>query len=478
MEDRSLKYTTFYAMLWSLVEKAGQQLLALLFGISIARIIEPEDFGLIGLLMVFVTLSNVLQDGALSAALIRKKECKPIDYSTVFVTNISISILLYILLFLSAPMIANHYGKPILTPIARVLFLSFICNATGVVQYTHILKRLQFRKNTKISLIAVSTAGTIALIMALNGWGVWSLCTQIVATAAIRSLLLWVWGEWKISVKYQWATLKEHLPYSYKLLLTNTMNLFCAGIYPNVIGKSFSIAQAGLYTQANKFQAIGVDTLSNGLNQVAFPLLSSLENHPERRQRVYAKLVRVTSFVSFPLLLTLALVSKPLIITLLSDKWAEAGLILQLLALSALFYPLALIGGSLLKSVGNTKAILWLEGGRNILSLLLLMITCQVSLAAVIIGLIGVNTIYYVSINLTVARAIGYSPIKQISDMVPYLIISLLVTTPLYYWSPTPDRPWSTLLIQGSIAISGYLLLVWMSGSKVFRDVVSLIHNK
>lgn len=477
MKSHNLKHQTAISIFWSFVEKGGQQFLALVVGIVLGRILFPKDFGLIGILMIFSSLANILQDGAFSAALIRKKEPTQNDYATAFWFNIVISITIYLILYSVAPFIALYYNQPLLSELARILFLSFLFNAPGLVQNVQIIKQLNFKKNAIINFVSVIISGGIAVLMAVYGYGVWSLVVQMVIMSVCRTSLLWIFGKWKPIFIFSRDSFIELFPFSVKLLVTNIINQLCAGIYPNVIAKSFSLVQTGFYTQALKFQTISIETIANSIQQVSFPVLSNISDDSERLRRVFAKLLRLSAFLSFPLLLSLVVVAKPMIIALLSSKWEESSVFLQLLCFSGLFYPLTMVNNVILKAKGEAGTILHLEILRNVLSIISLLITIHWGINALILGISIVNFFNYLLTGYFAGRFIRYSLWLQLKDIYPYLIIAFSICTFVYFWNPLVENVWGTFFLQVFFCLILYIITAGFLGSKIIGDIIKLSKN-
>jgi O-antigen/teichoic acid export membrane protein len=473
----SLKKKSSSAFFWNFIDKGGQQVIQLGFLMALARLLTEDDFGMLAVLAIFTVVANILQESGFSAALIRKKDAGEADYSSVFYFNIAISLFIYGALFLSAPLIAAYYEQPELTNLSRVIFLSFVFNAFGIIQNVHLQKRMDFRSNTRITLVAGLVAGLVAIEMAYSGYGVWSLVVQLVLQAFIRSSLLWLVIKWRPSLLFSPDKLKNMASYSVNLLATAVFNQVAAYVYPMIIGKYFSMTQAGYYGQANKLNTIPQSIISDSLQGVAYPLLTKLDNE-DRLRRIFRKIVRITSFICFPVALLIIITAQPVVELVLSEKYLNSVPILRLLAVSGAVYPLYVLSGTLLKAVGKSGLLLKTEMLRNLLLIGSAFITCRWGILAMVAGFALVYILSFVVSFYFSGREISYRLKDVLKDMFPYMSISLLTFLPLHFFSHFIDNGWLLFASQVIIGGSIYLLAVKLLGSKVMKDCLEFIQNK
>lgn len=475
MNEKSLKEKTASGFIWSATDRFGQQIIGMVVRIIIARILFPSDFGLIGILLIFNIFANLIQDSGFSIALIRKKEPTIVEYSTIFYFNIFISILVYLILYISAPFISIFFEQPLMVSLSRVLFLSFIFNALGIIQNVMIVKALDFKKNTIISIIAGSLSGIIAVGMVYTGFGVWSLVVQVVLSSLFRTILLWIYGHFRPVLRFENSVLKNFFPFSSKMFLTGIMTQTSSIVYTSVIGKSFDVSQVGFYTEATKYQSIAMDTMSGVINNVALPVLSSIKETEERLIRVFRKLMRVSAFISFPVMVALGVIAHPLIILLLTEKWQSAVPILQILCISGMFYTLTTTNIALLKTKGKSGMILKTELIRNILLVAIIFFTLPHGVMSLIWGLVIINICYYFLFIFQVKKVISYSIIEQLKDIFPYFFISLCCFLPTLLFHQIISNLYLQLFVQLFLGAGLYFILCKYSGSKIFEETQSLL---
>lgn len=474
----SLKQRTGFAIFWSFIDKGGQQILQLAFGIVLARILLTSDFGTFALLAIFTAIANILQESGFSSALIRKKEPSKADLASVFYFNIGISFLVYLILFLSAPAIGWFYEKPILAPLARITFLSFIFNAFAIIQNVVLIRRMDFKTNTKITLISSIIAGSIAVLLAWQGYGVWALATQLTLQTFLRSLLLWLFVKWIPQSGFSFDRIKEMFPYSSRLLATSVMNQFCSNLYANIIGKYFSTHQAGVYSQANKFSIIPQSVISDGVRTAAFPALSKIKEDSEYMKKAYRKVVRITAFISFPVAFLVVVIAKPLILILITEKWADAISLLQILAIGGAFFPLLSLTTTLLQTIGRSGLILKLEMFRNILALATLIFTAQMGVTEIVIGISNVSFIAFIVSTLIAGKNIAYKISEAIRDIVPYILIAFVSYVPFAVMPILGiDNLWVLLITPCIFGSLIYLAILKLAGSVILSESISFLRG-
>ena len=478
MNEKTLKEKTAFGFVWSAVDRFGQQLIGMVVRIIIARILFPDDFGMVSILLIFSIFANMIQDSGFSVALIREKAPTIIEYSTIFYFNVFISLFVYLILYIAAPCIAAFYKQPIMVDLSRVLFLSFIFNALGIIQNVMIVKALDFKKNTIISIIAGSLSGIIAVVMIYTGFGVWSLVTQVVLSSLFKTILLWIYGRFQPVWKFEYAVLKHFFPFSSKIFLTGIMGQTSNIVYTSVIGKSFDLSQAGFYSEATKYQGIAMETISGVINNIAFPVLSSIKEVEERLVRVFRKLMRVSAFISFPAMLALGVIAQPLIVLLLTEKWQPAVSMLQTLCVSGMFYALISTNSALLKTKGKANTILKLEFIRNFLLVVVIVTLLPFGVMALIQGLVVINVFQYILVVFQVKKVLAYPVVEQLKDIFPYLFLSLCCFLPTLLFQQITANLYLQLFLQIASGMGLYFIVCKYSGSKIIEETQNLLTKR
>lgn len=387
MSEKMLKERVAGGVAWSITEKVGSMLLQMVVSIVVARLLSPEDFGVMAILTFFTSLALVMVDSGFSQTLIRKDNPSKEDYRAVFAFNIAASVVLYALLVAGAPMVARYYRLPIIAEIAPVLFLLLPVNALCVIQNTIFTREFRFRLLSQATFTASFVAGVVAIAMALAGCGVWSLVGQRVATLAVKTLILWIKSDWRPSRHFSMRPVREMAPFSLRLLTTDLI----ASIYNNIsqmfIGKIYSADTLGFFNQAQKFKDLPLTSAMQSVQSVTYPALSQIGNQRDKFAESYRQVLMVVAFMLFPVMMGIAAVAEDLFALLLGEKWMPTVPYLRILCLTGLFQPLAMICYNILKVKSNGAIILRLEIAKKALMTLLLAITIPHSVMAVAWGL-------------------------------------------------------------------------------------------
>ena len=460
----NLKKKTLTALIWSFVDKFGQQFLYFVTGIILAIPLNPVDLGKMALLAVFVALSSILIDSGFGSALIRKKEATDADYSTIFYFNIGVSLIFYLILFALAPFIESYSGGPGLAAVARVSFLSIVFLAFGMIQQTRLIKYIQFTQLARINIISLFCSSVFAVITAFMGWGVWALVIQSLGMAIVKSVLLWIYGRWRPKWIFRVASMKEFFGYSSSLIGTGVLNTIFNNIYPWLIGKGYSTQAVGYYNQANKFQDMPSALIANIFRSVAFPVLSSINDDRERMIRVFGKYIRTVSFIIFPIMFLLMLVSQPLISILLPEKWAPSIPLMQVLCISGAFSPFIILYYDLFNAVGRSDINLKMEIFKKIFFIIGILVCFKYSIMALMWLWVVYTLCSLIATMFLAHKYVNYTMGSFFFDIFPCLSISLIIAamSSLYYLV-FQDR-WLLL-----VTISGTFGLLYIIAARLFQ---------
>ena len=317
---QSVRSQLLHGVAWNFIEKVLMRGASFIIGIILARLLSPSDFGLIGMLAIFVAISNVFIEGGLAKALIQRKDCQDIDFSTAFVANVSMSLVIYVVLFLTAPLIADFYDEPILTDITRILSLNFVLGSFNIVQRAKLMANVDFKSLAQINVISTIVSGIIGIAMAFYGWGVWSLVGQTLCSTIVLLLLFPFYSKWRPSIKFSPNSFRQLFGFGSKLMATGVYSVILNNISTICIGRFYKSNQLGFYTRASQFSEIISSTMFDVLGNVTFPVLSHLQDDREKLVSVYRKSLFITAMLIFPLMILCALLSRPMVIILLTEK--------------------------------------------------------------------------------------------------------------------------------------------------------------
>jgi teichuronic acid exporter len=462
IESSNLKGAAAKGLFWSAMDRFGGQGIQFVFGILITRILLPADYGLVGMILIFWAVGQTLVDSGFGSALIWKKNPTPADYSTVFYFNVSISLILYLIFYLLAPLIAGFYDEPKLIGLIRVLCLNFILLSFGLIQQVVLQKKVDFKLLSFVNVASSLVAGIVALYMALKGFGPWAIVVQILAKSFVTSLLLWIFNRWRPVFIFDWLSLKELFGYGSKLTAAGLIYTIFQYLYLNIIGKLFPVEALGFYTRASQLQDFPVKTLGSVFNRVAFPVFSAIQDDNERLKNAVRKTLRTMVFFNFPMLLGLVAVADPLIEVVLTEKWLPASGYFKLLCLVGLFYSFQVINGEILKTKGKLDWVLKLEIISKSVMIISILITWRWGITAIILGQMFTALISVLIGSFYVWKIIGYSLWQQIKDVFVYFALAVIMYLLVIFISRFIENPLFSLLAMSISGAVFYFVAAWI----------------
>lgn len=426
-QEPTLKLKTARTLKWNTIDRVAAQLIYAAVGIVLANILSKEDFGLVGVLLIFQAFATLLTDGGFGMALIQKKGTSQTDYSSVFWFNLIVSLAIYGLLCLGAPVIADiFHDDRRLIPLSRWMFLSFVLNGLSLVHTNKLMKEMNVRMVAVSNLVALTVAGIAGIILALMGFGAWALVWQTIINAAVKSLILWSSGSWFPSFVFSLSSLRSILPVGSSVLLTqilNTISLYA----PNfVIGTYDSLRSLGIYTQADKWSKMGSATITQILASSFIPLLSRCADDMDTRRRYIGRINRFTALILMPLLLGLTLVGQPLFHAFFGNKWDDAVVLFQILAFRGIFVVLIQLYYNYCVAAGRSKALYLIELAKDGLLIGVLLATVWFgSISLIVWGLLAGSVATYLIVLLITVRQTEYTVRSMLADMMPFVIIAV-----------------------------------------------------
>lgn len=474
----SLKEKAVKGVFWSSVDRFSSQGIQFIFSILIARMLLPSDYGVIAMLGIFLAVSQSFIDSGFGTALVQKIDRTETDFSTVFYFNVLVACFFYGLLWIISPYIASFYDIPLLESVTKAVALTLIFNALGGIQNAKLTIAIDFKTRAKISFICTISTGVTGLIMAYKGYGVWALVTQNIANSILNATLLWLFVRWIPQRTFSMQSFRQLFGFGSKLLASGLLDTIYSNIYPLVIGKFFSASTLGVYSRASSLAQYPSSNLTGVLQSVTFPVLSSIQNDEERLGNAYRRLLRMSVFIIFPLMIGLSAVADPFIRLVLTDKWEGAIYLLQIVCFSMMWYPVHAINLNLLQVKGRSDYFLKLEIIKKIIGISMLCITVPIGIVAMCYGSIctsiiclGVNTHY-------TWKLIGYGFKRQMREMLPTLLHALVMGA--IAWTAVQLLPTIESQLIGGI-LSGatyYIIGAWLLKFKELQEVVSLIKRK
>lgn len=462
MDD--IRSKTAKGVLWSAVERYSLQGVQFILGLIMARLLTPEDYGLIGMLAIFLSISQVFIDGGFSNALIRNKKRTDNDFHTVFHINLCISILAYLILFFCAPYIAAFYHQPLLIPITRVYALNLIINSLVAVHKVKLVVAVDFKTQSKISLFSALLSGVIGIVCAYCGTGVWALVIQIMLNSVLSVLSCYYYVRWRPRMIFSRQSFKNLFSYGSKLLLSSIIHAIYSNIYKIVIGRQFSSASLGYYTRAGQFATFAGENISGILQRVSFPIFSEIQDDDERLVRAYKKYIQMVTWATFPIILGLCGVAKPFILVLLTEKWAQSIPYLQILCFAMLWDCVTLVNLNLLYVKGHSDWVLRLEIVKKSIGFGILFATMSFGIYVMCIGKAIYSLVAY-SLNTHYTRKLfNYGFIQQQKEMMPQLLLALVMLGGCLVVTYLIVQPFVSLVASIIVGVG-----IYWTGSHVFR---------
>lgn len=432
MAEESLKKKTVSGVIWSGIGQYSTFVVQFVIGIIIARLVEPAQYGIVGMLGIFIAVVSLFTDCGFATSLVRKPDHNQTDFSTLFYFNVVASIIGYSIICILSPWIADFYNEPILKPLAKVVSLTIVIGALCSVQHIQYTIIMDFKTRSKLYFVCTIIAGVCGIIMAYNGLGVWALAWQNIIKQALNAILLWCLSSWRPTLEFSRKTMKYMWNFGYKLLLSSLLDTIFNNIYTLIIGKVYSARDLGNYSRAMNYAKLPSAQLSGIFSGVAFPMLCSIQNDDVRLARVYRQYLRTIAFIVFPLMIGMAAVAKPLIIVLLTEKWIDVVFMLQLICLSMMWYPIHSINLSLLQVKGRPDLFLRLEIINKAIIVMALCITIPISLKAMLIGSICTSLISLFINTYYTGKLIHVGYLRQIKDLMPILLLTLFMGLCVY----------------------------------------------
>jgi len=477
-KQESLKEKTAKGLMWGGLSNALQQLLGLVFGIILARKLSQSDYGMIGMLAIFSAIASCMQEGGFIAALNRKKEVSQRDYNAVFWASVLTSIGFYLLFFFTAPLIARFYGVPELTALARYSFLSFLFVSFSIAPRAYIFRNMMVKESSIISIAAVFLSGVLGVVMAINGFAYWGIATQVIAYTLTVSLLNYYFSGWRPSLSIDLSPIKEMIGFSSRLIATNLFKAINTNVLSVLIGRFFTPCEVGNFTQAEKWNSLGHSFITNSLYSIAQPVFSKVQDDKLRQKMVFRKLLRFTSFVSFPALFCLSLVSEEFITILITDKWIESAHILRMLCIAGALMPISFLFSNLLISQGHSSAYMWITISQILAQLLAVGLSVPYGMNRMVLTFVVINILWVLIWFLFAHKGICMSTYEAILDVSPYFVLSLASIAISYYTTLGITNIYLALFSKIAIAVAVYCIALWLLGSTIFKETIHFIVKK
>lgn len=432
MAEQSLKDKTVKGVAWSGIDNVVQFGVTFVVSIVLARLLSPDDYGLIGIIAIFTAVCTALIDGGFDTALVRKKDTTEDDYNTAFIVNLGMSLFLYAIIFVGSPLIASFFGREELIDLTRVSSIGMIIAALSMVQRTRLVKRIDFKTQTKITLIASVTSGMVGIGMALANFGVWALVGQQISLQLMRTIMLWIYNKWIPQIRFSTHSFHELFGFGWKMMVSGLLDTIWKELYQVVVGKFYSPATLGQYTRSKQFSQLFSSNLQAVVGRVTYPVLSSIQDDRKRLLAGYKRIITLTMFITSISMFFLGAISEPLLYCLIGPKWHEAATYLPLICISGSLYPLHAINLNMLKVQGRSDLFLGLEVIKKFIAVGPLLIGAFVGIMPMLYTNLVTTIIAYILNSYYSGKLFGYTSWMQIKDIAPSYVIATLVAVSIY----------------------------------------------
>lgn len=476
----NLKQETFSGVMWSSVQRFGSMAITLASNIVLARLLSPSDFGCIGMLMIFISLSNTFIDGGFGSALIQKKQPTKEDYSTIFYWNIFLSIILYAVLFFSSPVIARFYKIPLLADVLKVQGIVLFFNSLCIIQHNQLRKQLQFKKLAIVEIVAAILSLAVAIVTACYGWGVWSLVAQQLSLGLFKAILFWLLNSWRPTLVFSWLSFKELFKFGGFMLLSSLFGTLSNEIQGLLVGRMFTPATMGLYTQAYRLEGSAATAVSSVIDQVTYPVMAAVQDDRQKLISALKRFIQIPAYICSPIMALMIVIAKPLIILIYSAKWIECVPYFQILCTAGLAVCLQGSANNSIAAIGKSNIYFkW-----TIIKRSLTIVFCIIGI--VLWGMkgllwscvLGAWSVYFINAFL-VAKHVGYSFWNQLMDILPFAVMSV-ATGGLVYWIGTQLtlNMYVIAVIQVALFCFIYTLLSYILKIDAFNYTKELVFKK
>lgn len=481
MSEDSLKSKTIKGVGWTAVDSILRYGVSFFVGIVLARLLSPDEYGLIGILTIFITIFEIIIDGGFINALIRKKNVTELDYCTVFWVNFCMSIIMAVIIFLSSDLISSFFEREELSNLTKVMSVIVIINALSLVQKARLTKKIDFKTQTKVSFISAIGSGAFGILMALSGYGVWALVGQQISNSLINTISYWLINRWIPRFRFSFLSFLEMWNFGWKLLVSGLLNNISGQMTHAIIGKCFSPATLGQYTRGNQFGLLFSSNITSVVQRVSFPVLSEIQDDKVRLKDAYKRLIRITVFPTFILMMTLAACAKPLLVVLIGEKWVEAAYFLQIMSFSLMLNPLHTLNLNSIQVMGRSDLTLRINIMKNVLVVIPIVIGFFTGIYCMLIAEVMRGFVCYY-LNAYYSKPLLNYPIEeQLKDVWPSLKTSLQIAIPIYIISYIPFSYLGVLVAQIVVFVLICVTLYYKSESYeviALKEAISQILKK
>ena len=474
----SLKERTAKGFLWGMVNNGMTQILNAVFGIILLNLLLPEDYGKIAMLMVFANIASTLQESGFRQALCNLRNPSQRDYNAVFWFNIGVSALLYVVLFLLAPVIVRFYDDSDLLWLSRYLFLGFFISSFGIVQRAYLFIHLMNRQNAVIGIVSLIVSGTVGVIMASHGMAYWGLATQQVLYIFVVAVMAWFYSPWRPSFHIDLRPAWQMFGFSSKLLLQNLFNNLNAHAFGVLLGRFYGDYSAGVYSNARKWDDMGINTVNGMVTEVAQPVLTRVRDDNGRYCHVFRKMLRFVSFISFPVMLGIGLIARDFLLIVGGEKWLESATLLSMLSVYGAFFPITTLYSNLTISQGRSGINLWCTVVLCVLIWIGLIALHPYGLRVMVMFFIVLNILWLAVWQWFAWRLVGLNPWDAVKDIAPFFVFTIAVMALTWRLTLSMENIWLRLICKMVVAATLYGGIMWLSRARIMRESIEYLAHR
>ena len=475
MAEQGLKDKTVKGVAWSGIDNVVQFSVAFLVSIVLARLLSPDDYGLIGIITIFTTICDALINGGFTNALIRKKDATEEDYNTVFMANLGMSFLLYVVIFISSPFIAAFFNREELVDLTRVSTIGMIVGALAIIQQTQLTKRIDFKTQTKITMQVSLASGVIGITLAFTGFGVWALVVQQLSSTFLRTLFLWFYNKWFPKFSFSSKSFHELFGFGWKLMVSRLLDTIWSDINKVIVGKIYMPSTLGQYTRAGQFSSLFSSNLTAVVQRVTYPVLSNIQDDKERLVPAYRRIIKTSMFITAIGMIFLGAISEPLLYCLVGPKWHEAATYLPLICIGGSLYPLHAINLNMLQVQGRSDLFLGLEIIKKVIGLFPLGVCYYYGIIPMLIVGMFTGFLCYLLNSYFPGKLLGYSSWMQLRDIAPSYGVACVIALSVFFLKYLPISYWIVLPLQIVIGISVFFCVCNLTHISEYEELKSIV---
>ncbi len=478
MAEQTLKEKTAKGLFWGGLNNGLQQVLNLVFGVFLANILTPDDYGMVGMLAIFSLLASVIQESGFTTAIANKKDATHEDFNAIFWGSFFISLTLYAILFFCAPLIAAFFREPELIPLGRYIFIGFVLSSLGTAHNAFMFRNLLTKQKALANLIALSLSGVTAITLALNGFAYWGIATQTLVYVGTNTLCYWCMAGWHPTLHINLKPLRGLFGFGSKMLVTNMFFHINNNLFAVILGRFYSDREVGFYNQANKWNYMAHVMITGMVSGIAQPVLTQVSDTEERQRNVFRKMLRFTAFVSFPALFGLSLIAPEFITITITAKWLPSAQLLQVLCIGGAFIPIASLYSNLIIAKGKSDIYMWGTIALGVLQLAVILALKGFGIMPMVVAYVALNILWLLVWHFFVWREIRLSLWSAILDIMPFAATAAAAMLAAHFAAARLENDYASIAVKMLVAASLYLVTMRLSGSVIYKECKDFFMRK